>query len=136
MSTHTSPLPNLPRFSLPKFPDIPVPPAANTPFVGSVAYSATVTPDCDSFDIVNVGTLTGNVALATPTGTPNDGQTLIIRFKQDATGGRTYSTSAGYQFGATYALLSWTTTANAVCEAEFRYNAATAKWMHVGFANF
>ena len=57
MSTHTSPLPNLPRFSLPKFPDIPVPPAANTPFVGSVAYSATVTPDCDSFDIVTGNTV-------------------------------------------------------------------------------
>lgn len=136
MSTHTSGMANLPRFELPAKPQPAEFPTYNQPFVGSVAYAASLSPNVDDNDIINIGTLTGNISILTPTGTPQDGQYLILRFKQDATGGRTYTFAASYVFGATYPLLSWTTTANASVEAEFRYHAGTAKWRHYNFANF
>jgi len=68
--------------------------------------AATVVIDAtlgDSFDV----TLGGNRTLGNPTGAVN-GQKLLFRIKQDATGGRTLTFGTKYRFGAdlTSAVLS------------------------------
>src|SRR4051794_3073341 len=50
----------------------------------SVPYSSLVTPNVDATDVLNIGVLTGNIAIASPAGTPGDGQTIRIRFEQDS----------------------------------------------------
>ena len=132
----TSGLPNLPRILPPNTtPIIPEQRPYNRPFVTTVAYAASITPNVDTTDLLVIGTLTGNISIANPAGTPADGQTLVIRFKQDGTGGRTYTMGSSYSFGTLYTLASWPTTANAYVQAEFRYNATSSKWAHTNRAD-
>lgn len=58
----------------------------------TTAYAASVTPNSETTDIVRI-TLTGNITLNAPSGTPTHGQTLDIEFTQDSTGGRTVTYS-------------------------------------------
>lgn len=94
------------------------------------AYAATITPNVDTTDVLNVGTLTGNVTVANPTGTPYDGQSLRLRLAQDATGSRTVTFGNAYAFG-TDVTATVPTTANAKFEYNFVYNSVTSKWRAV-----
>lgn len=103
--------------------------------VVAIAYAATVTPDGDTTDVLNIGTLTGNLTLANPTGTPTDGQRLILRFAQDATGGRTITRGNAFVFAATdtgYTAGDVPTGANESWEEVCLYHAGTSKWRIVG----
>lgn len=97
----------------------------------TAAYAATITPDVDSTDVLNIAALTGNVTIANPTGTPHDGQALRIRFTQDATGSRTHTFGTAYAFGTDVTAALLPATANAKYEALFVYNAVTSKWRAV-----
>jgi hypothetical protein len=89
--------------------------------VTSKAYAATITPDADDdFDLV-VAALTGNVTVANFTNTPDDGQTLCIRFLQDATGGRTVSFGTNYKFTTAVPQSLITTTASKYCLVLFKF---------------
>lgn len=90
----------------------------------SVAYAATVTPNCDTTDILTVGTLTGPLTLATPTGTPRDGQRMRIRLTQDATG-RVVTLGAGYALPTGDSIPS---TASIVIYLGLEYSAVVSKW--------
>lgn len=63
----------------------------------ALAYAATVTPDFNTSKIINVGTLTGNVVVANPSGTYSPGQEARLVFTQDGTGGRTVTWGANYR---------------------------------------
>jgi hypothetical protein len=52
-----------------------------TPRVNTVTSSATITPTGDVSDVYTVTALAVNATIAAPTGTPTDGQKLIIRIK-------------------------------------------------------
>ena len=52
-----------------------------TPRVNTVVSSATITPTGDASDLYTVTALAVNATIAAPTGTPTDGQKLIIRIK-------------------------------------------------------
>ena len=93
--------------------------------VTSAAYAASITPNCDTTDILAItGTLTGALTLANPTGTPADGQRMRIRLTQDATG-------RVVTLGSAYALPTGDTipsTPNIVIYLGLEYSAAVSKW--------
>lgn len=97
----------------------------------TVAYAATVTPNCDTTDVLNIGALTGNITIANPTGTPVDGQSLRLRLAQDATGSRTHTFGSAYAFGTDVTAALLPSTASAKYEALFVYNAVAEKWRAV-----
>lgn len=53
--------------------------------IGTTASSATPTPDADSHDQYNVTALAAGATFGAPTGTPVDGQKLLIRIKDNGT---------------------------------------------------
>jgi hypothetical protein len=99
---------------------------------GTIAYAATITPNCDNYNTLDVGTLTGNIQVDNPTGTPVDGQTLVLIFTQDATGGRTVtlgtSGSSNVAYGTDILSTDLPTTASKSFEVGLKWHAATSKW--------
>jgi hypothetical protein len=53
--------------------------------IGTTASSATPTADADNHDQYNVTALAANATFGAPTGTPQDGQTLLYRIKDNGT---------------------------------------------------
>jgi hypothetical protein len=96
--------------------------------VTSVSYGATVTPNADTTDVLNVGALTGDITIAAPTGTPKDGQTLTIRFVQDGTGSRVVTWNAAFAFGTDITAADEPTAASAKWQRIFEWNATDSKW--------
>ncbi len=91
-----------------------------------IADAATITPNVDTTDIATF-TLGGNRTIAAPTGTPADGQQLMMRIKQDATGTRIPTFNAIYRFSNATAT-TLTTTPSKTDYIGFQYNAADTKW--------
>lgn len=85
-----------------------------------------VTPNCGTTDLA-VLSLTANATINNPSGTPVDGQQLMIRMKQDATGGRTVSWGTSYRFSAGTAP-TITTTASKTDYVGFQYNGTDSVW--------
>lgn len=106
--------------------------AVNTPRISTVSYGATVTPDCSTTDVLNIGALTGNLTLAAPSGTPVDGQILTVRLVQDGTGGRTITYNAIYAFGTDITAALDPTAASSKWERVFQYHSGDSKWRAVG----
>jgi len=92
----------------------------------TLTYGTTTTINCalsNSFRVV----MTGNITTLTITN-PNDGQTLVVRFKQDATGGRTVAWPASFRWasGATPVL---SVAASALDLLNAQYDATDATWV-------
>jgi hypothetical protein len=86
----------------------------------SVSYAASVAVDASMADYHLIGSLTGNITLATPVNGVQ-GQSIRIRLVQDATGGRTMTLGANMVLTG-----SITTTANTVTTLGFDYDGT--KW--------
>jgi hypothetical protein len=97
-----------------------------TPRVSDVAYAAALDVNADNFDVLACDSLTGNVAINAPTGTPTSGQRLAVRLTQDATGGRTITYDAAFVTAT-----ASTTTLSTTETREFMWHAARAKWIQV-----
>lgn len=69
--------------------------------VVTLSSSTTFTPDGDNSDMtyMNMTGVAGTLTIAAPTGTPTDGQKLILRIK--TTNAQTYSFNATYRFSTT-----------------------------------
>ena len=103
--------------------------------VATLAYAASITPAAKGFlNTVNVGTLTGSLALAAPSGNPTDGQVLTLRFAQDATGGRVITWDPIYAFPQASPASTLPTAANAQYEIACGYHAPSGKWRVRGAA--
>lgn len=103
--------------------------------VTTVSYASTVTPDGDRpFNVFNIGTQTGNITIAAPSGTPVDGNQLTIRFAIDGTGGYTTTWNAIYAFGTDITTALIPTAASSKFEIKFVYNATDSKWRAVAIA--
>lgn len=94
--------------------------------IGTETSSATSTPTADSVDQWNVTALAVADAFAAPTGTPVDGQDLVIRIK-DAGAAKALTWNAIYRASTDLALPS-TTIISKTLYLGFRYNAADSKW--------
>lgn len=93
----------------------------------AVAYAATITPNINLGTVINVGTITGAITIAAPTGTPVDGQEITFRFVQDGTG-HAFTWNSVFVFSTESPSSNIVATASAKSEGDFRWNATDSKW--------
>jgi hypothetical protein len=97
--------------------------------VDSSASSATPTPNADSDDVFELTALAAAAAFAAPSGTPTDGQPLLIRIKDDGT-------ARGLTWNAIYRVIGVTLPTTTVISKTLYvgciYNAADSKWDVLG----
>lgn len=97
-----------------------------TPRIGTEASSSTPTPTGDSVDMWTETALAANATFAAPTGTPTEGQRLIIRIKDNGTA-RTLAWNAIYR-ASTDLPLPTTTVISKTMYVGFIYNSTDSKW--------
>lgn len=96
-----------------------------TPRVQSVTSAATVTPNANSDDLVDITAQAVALTLASPSGTPVNGQVIEIRIKDNGTA-RAITWNAIYRaFGVA---LPTTTVIGKTIYASCVYNSAAVKW--------
>ena len=96
--------------------------------IGTVASTATPSIDCDSFDQYNITALAVAITSVTITGTPTDGQKLMVRIK--GTAARAITWGASFVSSGVAPLLTTTVlTKTHLCS--FLYDSAAAKWVAV-----
>jgi hypothetical protein len=96
--------------------------------VTGTTSSATPTPDADATDLYSLTALATNPTFGQPTGTPANGQKMMIRIKDNGTA-RTLSWNAAYVAGGVS--LPTTTVAGKIMHLGFIYNTDNSlnKWM-------
>ena len=105
-----------------------------TPRIGTVASSATITPTGDDSDQYNVTALATPATIAAPSGTPTNGQKLILRIKDDGTArALTWTTTSG-AYRAVSVSLPTTTVISKVLYVGCVYNAQDTFWDVVAVA--
>lgn len=104
-----------------------------TPRITTIASSATPTPDADASDMFTVTALAAGATFAAPTGTPTDGQQLLIRIKDNGTA-RALGWNAAYRGGTDIALPT-TTVLSKTMYIQFVYNFADTIWDLVGLTD-
>ncbi len=102
------------------------------PRLDTVASSATPTPNGDTTDFYYITALAEAATFGAPTGTPVEGQRLLIRIKDNATA-RALAWNAIYRAG-TDVVLPTTTVISKTMYCNFIYNAADTKWDFTGTA--
>lgn len=96
--------------------------------IQTVASAATITPTGDTADEYTVTALAVAATIAAPSGTPTDGQRLILRFKDNGTArALTWTTTAG-AYRAIGVTLPTTTVLSKVTYVGCIYNAQDAFW--------
>ena len=96
-----------------------------TPRVNTVASGATITPTADLSDMYTVTALAAAATIAAPSGTPTNGQRLLLRIKDNGTA-RALTWNATYRvIGVT---LPTTTVANKTIYVGCIYNSADSVW--------
>lgn len=102
--------------------------------VQSVSNAATVTPDADANDCVDITAIAQAFTIANPTGTPTNFQKLIIRIKDNGTA-RAITFGSGYVAGGVS--LPTTTVLSKILTLGFLYNTANSlnKWQLVASAS-
>jgi hypothetical protein len=96
------------------------------PRIVSIASSATPTPNIDTTDMYIITALSAASAFGVPVGTPNAGQSLMVRIKDDGTA-RALTYNAIYRASSDLALPS-TTIMNKTLYMKFIYNSVDTKW--------
>jgi hypothetical protein len=101
----------------------------STARVGSTTSSATPAINTDSFDIYNITALAANITSMTTSlsGTPNDGDKLIVRIKDNGTG-RTIAWGASFASSGVATLLA-TTVAGKQHTVGLIYSSGAAAWI-------
>lgn len=94
--------------------------------VTSEASNATPTPNADTTDVHIITALAAGATFAAPTGTPTQGQQLIIRVKDNGTA-RALGWNAIYRASSDLALPT-TTVLSKTLYCGFIYNATDSKW--------
>lgn len=100
--------------------------------VGSAASSASLTIDSDSYDMYILTALAEACTINAPSGTPTQGQELIVRVKDDGTA-RALSWNAAFR-AVSSATIPATTVLGKVLYVGFLYNSTESKWDMVGYA--
>jgi hypothetical protein len=102
--------------------------------VAAGSTSGTITPNGDTTDVFNALGLTGAITVDTPSGTPVDGQRLMLRFEDNGTGrGITWTTSSG-AYRAVGVTLPTTTVASKVTYVGCVYNSTDVFWDAIAVA--
>ena len=100
----------------------------NPRVVAAGSTSGTLTPNGDTTDVFNAFGLTGAITVDTPSGTPVDGQRLMLRFEDNGTGrGITWTTTSG-AYRAVGVTLPTTTVASKITYVGCVYNSTDVFW--------
>lgn len=99
--------------------------------VTTTASAATVTPNADTDDIVTITAQAAGLTIANPTGTPTEGQKLMIRLKDNGTA-RTVAFGAIYRASSDMPLPT-TTILSKTMYMGFVYNSTDTKWDFVSY---
>lgn len=99
---------------------------AITPRVGTTTSSSTPTPNCDIQDIYTITALAAGATMAAPTGTPLNGQRLLLRIKDNGSA-QTLAWNAIYRFSSDLAAPT-TTVISKTFYIAFMYNSTDSKW--------
>jgi len=97
--------------------------------IGTTTSTATPSIDCGLYDQYNITALAVAITGVTVTGTPTDGQELIVRIKGDATP-RTITWGASFSTSGLGTLLA-TTAASKTHLVRFLYDTVAVKWICV-----
>lgn len=97
-----------------------------TPRIATVASTATLTPDADTQDVTAISAQAAGLTIAAPTGMPTDGQSLIIRIRDNGTA-RAIAWNAIYT-AFTPTDLRTVTIVGKPFIFQFVYNASTSAW--------
>lgn len=103
------------------------------PAVVALTDGATISVNAALGNVFTV-TLGGNRTLANPTN-PADGQMIRLLVTQDATGTRTLSYGAAFEFSTGLPQPTLSTTAGLTDVLGFAYSAAKSKWLLLAFVN-
>jgi len=96
--------------------------------VSAGSTSGNLTPDGDATDVFNAFGLTGAITMLAPSGTPVDGQRIILRFEDNGTGRAiTWTTTSG-AYRAVGITLPTTTTASKITYVGCIYNSTDVFW--------
>lgn len=99
-----------------------------TPRIGTVASGTPITPTADTADQYNVTALATAATIAAPSGTPTDGQKLVIRIKDNGTArALTWTTTSG-AYRAVGVTLPTTTVISKVVYIGCIWNAQDTFW--------
>ncbi len=101
--------------------------------VSTTADSATPTPNADTDDLYTVTALAQAATFGAPTGTPTNGQPLVVRVKDNGTA-RALAFNAIYRASSDLALPT-TTVLSKTLYMIFIYNSTDVKWDLVGYIN-
>ena len=96
-----------------------------TPRVYTIADAATITPDVDSYDAVDITAIAQAFTIANPTGTAVNFQALRIRIKDNGTPRVITWGTAYVSMGSTLPVI---TVLSKVTTLGFFYNSTTSKW--------
>ena len=99
--------------------------------VQSVTSSATVTPNSDTDDLVIITAQAADLVIANPTGTPTEGQALLIRIKDNGTA---RAISFGSEYRAIGITLPTTTVLSKTMYLGCVRNVADTKWDVIGLS--
>ena len=103
--------------------------------VQTTASSATITPTADTCDMYTVTALATAATIAAPSGTPTDGQRLMLRIKSDASNrALTWTTSSGAYRALGIGALPSSTIANKTLYVGCIYNAQDSFWDVVSYS--
>lgn len=106
-----------------------------TPRIGTVADAATITPTSDTSDQYNVTALAQAATIASPSGTPTDGQKLVLRIKDNGTArALTWTTGVSGSYRAVGVTLPTTTVISKTVYIGCIWNAADSRWDAVAVA--
>ncbi|CAB5224107.1 hypothetical protein UFOVP735_30 [uncultured Caudovirales phage] len=109
--------------------------AALPPRIGSIASASTITPTGDTVDQYNVTALATSAVIAAPSGTPVDGQRLVLRLEDNGTSRTlTWTTSSG-AYRAGVVALPTSTIAGKTLYVGCIYNAQDTFWDVVAVSN-
>ena len=99
------------------------------PNVQSIASASTITPNADTDTQVSVTALAVPATIASPSGTPSDGQSLVIRIEDNGTGrALTWTTGSSGAYRAVGITLPTTTVATKVLYVGCKYNSTDLRW--------
>lgn len=101
----------------------------DTPRVTSTASSSTPTPDASSTDVYVLTALAAGATFGAPTGSPSNGQKLVIRIKDNGTArSLSWNSGTGGYRASLLLALPTTTTVSKTLYLAFMYNSTDSKW--------
>lgn len=103
------------------------------PRTGSETSNTSLTINSDSYDRYTLTAMAGATTINAPTGTPVDGQRLVIRMKDNGTA-RALTWNAAFRASSDLALPT-TTVINKTLYCGFMYNSADSKWDLLAYLN-